>query len=51
MEPFDFPVTRLMKKRQKMEYLDQIYTHFTGLGMRLTSPDLKGFEQYREAAQ
>jgi len=49
-EPFDFPVTRLMKKKQKVRYLDSIYTHFTGLGMRLTEPDLKGIEQYPEAS-
>tara|TARA_R110002072_G_scaffold30569_3_gene95426 strand:- start:106 stop:570 length:465 start_codon:yes stop_codon:yes gene_type:complete len=48
-EPFDFPVTRLMSKKQKVRYLNDVYTHFTGLGMRLTEPDLKNIEQYPEA--
>ena len=39
MEPFDFPVTRKMTVSQKCRYLDKIYEHFTGLGMRLTEPE------------
>lgn len=35
--PIDFPVTRLMDKRQKKEYLDAIYQHFSGLGAFLTT--------------
>ena len=38
MEPFDFPVTRLMDTDQKARYLNKIYEYFTGLGMRLTEP-------------
>ena len=39
MEPLDFPVTRLMTTRQKTRYLDAIYAHFTGIGVRLTRPN------------
>ena len=42
MEPFDFPVTRLMNTEQKKRYLDMVYTHFTGLGYKLTEPKKKG---------
>lgn len=51
-EPLDFPCTRLMTKDQKSRYLDAIYQHFTGLGMHLTDPGLKGFNasEYKEAA-
>lgn len=38
-EPLDFPVTRLMTTRQKAEYLDQIYVHFTKQGFHLTEPN------------
>ncbi len=38
-EPIDFPVTRIMSVRQKKEYLDAIYQHFTSLGVRLTEPN------------
>ena len=37
--PLDFPVTRLMKTGQKKRYLDDIYVHFTGLGVKLTEPE------------
>lgn len=39
MEPIDFPVTRRMKTAQKKQYLDRMWDHFTGLGVRLTDPD------------
>ena len=38
MEPLDFPVTRLMKTKEKAEYLDRLYEHFTGQGVVLTKP-------------
>lgn len=41
-EPFDFPVTRLMRVKQKTEFLDAIYQHYTGLGVRLSHPDDQG---------
>lgn len=50
MEPHDYPVTRGMTKRQKTEYLDLCYQHFTGLGFRLTEPTLRGYDDYREVA-
>ena len=52
MEPHDYPVTRGMTKAQKTEYLDRCWQHFTGLGMRLTDPGLKGINphDYREVA-
>lgn len=51
-EPLDFPCTRLMNKDQKTRYLDAVYQHFTGLGMRLTDPNLRGFrpDEYKEVA-
>lgn len=36
--PIDFPVTRLMTTKQKTEFLDAIYQHYTGLGVVLTIP-------------
>lgn len=50
--PFDWPVTRAMTKRQKTEYLDRVWQHFTSLGFRLTDPALKGINanDYKEAA-
>lgn len=50
--PFDWPVTRAMTKKQKTEYLDRAWQHFTSLGMRLTDPGLQGIgpDSYREAA-
>ena len=36
--PLDFPVTRIMTTKQKTLYLDNMYTHFTGLGCILTVP-------------
>tara|TARA_R110000851_G_scaffold33896_3_gene90380 strand:+ start:1153 stop:1662 length:510 start_codon:yes stop_codon:yes gene_type:complete len=52
MEPHDYPVTRAMNKKQKTEYLDSCWQHFTGLGFRLTDPGLKGINanEYREVA-
>lgn len=41
-EPLDFPVTRILKVKQKKRYLDKIYVHFSGLGFRLTDPDWQG---------
>ena len=39
MEPFDFPVTRLMKTKQKKRYLDNMGQHFAEKGFSLTNPD------------
>lgn len=39
MEPLDLPVTRIMTSKQKAEYLDQIYKHFTNKGLKLTLPE------------
>lgn len=39
MEPIDFPVTRRMKTGQKKRYLDGMWDHFSGLGVKLTDPD------------
>jgi hypothetical protein len=41
--PLDMPVTRMMKTKQKSEYLDMIYRHFTEQGVYLTAPDMRGF--------
>lgn len=40
-EPFDFGVTRLMSTKQKTEYLDAVFAHFTRLGVVLTIPEQK----------
>ena len=37
--PLDWPVTRLMTTRQTHDYLEQVRTHFTALGVRLTDPE------------
>lgn len=37
--PFDFPVTRLMNKKQKTQFLDALYHHWTSQGFHLTRPD------------
>jgi hypothetical protein len=42
MEPFDFPVTRLMDTVNEGKYLDSVYTFFTGLGFSLTNPTTQG---------
>jgi hypothetical protein len=39
MEPLDLPVTRMMTTKQKMQYLDEIYQHFTEKGLVLTQPE------------
>jgi len=38
-EPFDFPVTRIMTRGQKAQYLDAMKSHFESLGVRLTMPE------------
>jgi len=38
MVPMDLPVTRIMTTKQKTTYLDDMYVHFTGLGVILTEP-------------
>lgn len=37
--PIDLPVTSRMKTGQKKRYLDDVYHHFTGLGVKLTEPN------------
>jgi hypothetical protein len=39
MVPIDLPVTSRMKTRQKKDYLDAVYQHFTGQGVKLTEPE------------
>lgn len=39
MVPMDLPVTRIMTTKQKTQYLDQMYAHFTEQGFVLTVPD------------
>lgn len=36
--PFDFPVTRLMKVKQTIDYLDAMYVGLSGMGVILTEP-------------
>lgn len=39
VEPFDFPVTRLMSVKQMSRWLDSIYAEFTAQGVPLSLPD------------
>lgn len=39
MEPIDFPVTRLMTKKQKTAYLDQFAAFYASQGVQLTIPE------------
>lgn len=50
LEPIELPVTSLMSVKTKTRLLDQIWCHFTGLGMQLTDPALLGMEDWREVA-
>jgi len=36
---FDFKVTSRMKTGQMKRYMDDVYSYFTGLGVRLTDPE------------
>lgn len=49
--PLDMPVTRLMNTKQHTQYLDDIYRHFTSLGVVLTDPgELLALADARAAA-
>lgn len=39
MEPIDFPVTRRMKVRQHVAFLDHMHEYWSAKGIRLTDPD------------
>ena len=39
MEPLDLPVTRYMTTKQKAQYLDAVFKHFTEQGVVLTQPE------------
>lgn len=39
MEPIDFPITRLLTTKQKTEYLDAMFRHWTKQGVVLTMPE------------
>jgi hypothetical protein len=38
VEPFDFPVSRLMSKAQSMQFLDEVQRHWLSEGLHLTEP-------------
>ena len=40
-EPIDLPITRLMTSGQEKRYLDDVWRHFTDLGVKLTEPGLE----------
>ena len=42
--PIDLPVTSLMKVEPMTKYLNEVWSHFTGLGFTLTDPQLMGLE-------
>lgn len=37
--PIDFPCTRLMTVKQKTQFLDAVFGHYTALGVELTQPE------------
>ncbi len=41
MEPFDFPVTRILTTALEKKYLDRVYEFYTGKGFVLTNPDFR----------
>lgn len=43
--PFDFAVTRAMKIKQMTAYLDAMAAHWSGLGVRLTDPEMQKYQQ------
>lgn len=43
MEPFDFGVTRIMTTKQKTDYLDRVFQHFSEQGIILTIPEDKRY--------
>lgn len=44
MEPMDMAITRIMKTKQKKEYLDRVARHFSQQGIELTDPETLGLE-------
>ncbi len=50
LPPLDFTVTSIMTTKQKTKYLDQTYQFLRGRGFELTSPELMGLDQYKEAS-
>lgn len=36
--PFDFPCTRLMSIKQSSRFLDEVFRHYSSLGVKLTLP-------------
>lgn len=49
MEPLSLPVTSIMTTRQKTDYLDRIYKHFTEQGVMLTVPKDELYQPDTEA--
>jgi hypothetical protein len=41
MEPFDFPVTRILSTALEKKYLDNVYLFYTSKGFVLTNPDFR----------
>jgi hypothetical protein len=41
MEPFDFPVTRILSTALEKKYLDNVFQFYTGQGFVLTDPNFK----------
>ena len=42
--PIDLPVTSLMKTKGMSKYLNAVWNHFTGLGIKLTDPQMMGLD-------
>jgi len=45
MEPFDFPVTRILNTKLEKEYLDRVFTFYTAKGFVLTDPDMRFIQE------
>lgn len=49
--PIDLPVTSRMNVKQMTRFLDQVWHHFTGLGIQLTDPSQLGIDDYEKWAR
>lgn len=43
LPPHDYPVSRLMTVKQMSRWLDAIHAEFSGLGVRLTDPEMRKY--------
>ena len=48
MEPFSLPITSKMSVKGKTKYLNEMWDHFSGIGIKLTDPSMLGLDEYWE---